>query len=149
MNKEIPQDYQAVSVDFQQINNDTFTSYDRLLQWFCTEITSKLQLQNTPAEFLQGVRRGNMECTNYFEEYLLREIQPALVLVLYNVEVILQNQAMANDFFGWVRAWHQNVANNNSWEKLRFVIVHSKDINTNPPFNVGVVIEFPDPDAGQ
>lgn len=135
MKKDIPQGYQAVSVDFQA-NKDAFTSSDRLLWWFCNKITEELQRQNTLAEFWQGVIPANMKCTNYFRECLLAEIQTPLVLVLYNVEFILEHQAIANNFFVLLRAWHNKAANNNTWQKLRLVIVHSKDISTNPPFNV-------------
>ncbi|WP_223300917.1 AAA-like domain-containing protein [Oscillatoria nigro-viridis] len=136
MKEDIPQGYQAVSVDFQQANKDAFTSSERLLQWFCTEITSKLKLTNTLAEFWQGVIPGNMKCTNYFREYLLAEIQTPLVLVLYNVEFILEHQAIANNFFGLLRSWKHNRRNEDTLKKLRLVIVHSKDIRTDPPFNV-------------
>lgn len=82
-----------------------------------------------------------MKCTNYFEKYLLPKIQTALVLVLYNVELIIEHQAIADSFFALLKAWRNKAANDNSWGKLRFVIVHSQDIN--PPFSVGVVIKFP------
>jgi AAA-like domain/Trypsin-like peptidase domain len=136
MKKEIPQGYQAVSVDFQQANKDVFTKSDQLLKWLCTEITSQMQPENTLAESWRGVRFSNSKCIEYFETYLLSDIQTPLVLVLYNVELILEKQALANNFFGLLRSWHNKAANNNSWKELRLVIVHSKDIRTDPPFNV-------------
>jgi hypothetical protein len=129
-------------VNFQWANND-LTNSDKLWQWFCAKITSELQLQNTLPESWQGKTSSNMECTDYFEKYLLPKIPTALVLVLYNVELILEDRASADDFFGGLRGWHQNVENKDSWKRLRSVIVHSKDIKTNPPLNLGVRIEFP------
>jgi hypothetical protein len=137
-----PKDYKAVRVNFEGANN-ALTNSDKLWQWFCAQITSELQLQNTLPESWQGKTSSNLKGTDYFEEHLLSKIQTDLVLVLYNVEFILEHRAIANDFFGWLRAWHQNIANKNSWKKLRLVIVHSKNIRTNPPLNLGVVIEFP------
>jgi hypothetical protein len=137
-----PKDYKAVRVNFEGANHD-LTNSDKLWQWFCAQITSELQLQNTLPESWQGKTSSNLKGTDYFEEHLLSKIQTDLVLVLYNVEFILEHRAIANDFFGWLRAWHQNIANKNSWKKLRLVIVHSKNIRTNPPLNLGVVIEFP------
>lgn len=130
-------------MDFQLANAD-LTNSDKLWRWFCAQITSKLQLQNTLAKSWQGEKTSsNLKGTDYFETHLLQKIQTDLVLVLYNVEFILEHRASADDFFGWLRAWHQNVQNKDSWKQLRWVIVHSKDIQTNPPFNLGVRIEFP------
>jgi hypothetical protein len=133
-----PKDYKAVRVNFQWANND-LTNSDKLLQWFCDQITSELPLQNTLAESWQGETSSNMKCTNYFEKYLLPKIPTALVLVLYNVELIIEHQAIADSFFALLKAWRNKAANDNSWEKVRLVIVHSQDIN--PPFSVGVVIK--------
>ncbi|MEG3967320.1 AAA-like domain-containing protein [Microcoleus sp. T2B6] len=134
-----PKNYKAVRVNFQFANND-LTNSDQLLQWFCAQITSELQLQNTLAESWQGERSSNMNCTDYFEKYLLPKIPTALVLVLYNVELILEDRASDDDFFRLLKAWRNKAANNKTWEKLRLVIVYSQDHN--PPFSVGVVINF-------
>jgi hypothetical protein len=149
INEETPKDYQAVSVNFQWEKKDVFTISDQLLQCLYKQIRLGVKLQNAPDQSWQGGRLSNTKCTDYFEKYLSQEIQTPLVLVLYNVELILEHQAIANNFFGLLRSWHNTAANNNSWKKLRLVIVHSKDIITDPPFNVGVVIEFREPEAGQ
>ena len=121
------------------------------MKLFCTEITLKLGLENRLAQYFHGLKTGNLKCSNYFQQYLLPEIPTPLVLVLYNVELILEHQAIANNFFGLLRAWHNKAANNNTWQKVRLVIVHSKNIclTDNTAFNVGDVIEFPEPEAGQ
>jgi AAA-like domain len=143
INEITPKDYQAFSVDFELAKN-ALTSSDRLLQWFCTQITLKLNLQNTLPESWQEAPPSNTKCSKYLEKYLLPEISNALVLVLYNVELILENQAIADNLFGeLLRSWKQDFAKEDSWNKLRLVIVHSKDIKTNPPFDVAVVIDFP------
>jgi hypothetical protein len=130
------QGYKAVYVNFQQANKDDFTNSERFLKWFCTEITWKLGLENRLAQYCQGLRTGNLKFSNYFQQYLLPEIQTPLVLVLYNVEFILEHQAIANNFFGLLRSWKHNRRNEDTLKKLRLVIVHSKDIRTDPPFNV-------------
>ncbi len=126
-------------MNFQWANN-ALTNSDELLQWFCDQIPSELPLQNTLAESWQGETSSNMKCTNYFEKYLLPKIPTALVLVLYNVELIIEDRASDDDFFRLLKAWRNKAANNKTWEKLRLVIVYSQD--NNPPFSVGVVIKF-------
>ena len=146
-----PQGYKAVSVDFSEASQDVFTNSEHLLKWFCTEITWKLGLENRLAQYCQGLRTGNLKFSNYFQQYLLPEIKTPLVLVLYNIEFILEHQAIANNFFGLLRSWKHNRRNEAILKKLRLVIVHSKNIclTDNTPFNVGDVIEFPEPEAGQ
>jgi AAA-like domain len=54
---------------------------------------------------------------------------------------------LAADFFGLLRAWHEEAKNRDIWKKLRLVVVHSTevyvpmDINQSP-FNVGLPIEL-------
>jgi hypothetical protein len=148
LNEITPKDYQAFSVNFELAKNE-LTSSDQLLEWFCNNIGSNLQPKNTVAKSWQGVT-PNDKCSDYFEEYLLPKISNALVLVLYNVELILEHQAIADNFFGeLLRSWKQDCAKKDSWNKLRLVIVHTKDIKTYPPFDVAFVIDFSEPEAGQ
>jgi AAA-like domain len=144
INHGIKQGYKAVSVDFQEENQDVFTNSEQLLKWFCTEITWQLEIENRIAQYFQELTYSNSQCSNYFQQYLLPEIQTPLVLVLYKVEFILEHQTIANNFFGLLRFWHQNVNNEDIWRKLRLVIVHSKDtfLTVDPPFSVGIRIEF-------
>lgn len=148
INEITPKDYQAFSVNFQLAHN-ALTSSDQLLQWFCAQITLKLQIKNTLAESWQEATSSNPKCTNYFEKYLLPKISNPLVLVLYNVELICEHQAIADNFFGLLRSWKQDFAKEDSWNKLRLVIVYSEEIKTHPPFDVGFVIDFPEPEVGQ
>ncbi len=147
-NEETPKEYQPYLVNFELANNE-LTSSDQLLKWFCKQITLLLNLENKIDRYRQEEIFSNTECSEYFEKDLLGKISNPLVLVLYNVELILKHQPIADNFFGLLRSWKQDLAKHDSWNKLRLVIVHSEDINTHPPFNVGFVINFPEPEVGQ
>ncbi len=134
---------------FQQADSDTFTELDRFLQWFCASIASELELDENLDEYWQGVLGSKNKCTKYFQRYLLAVVKAPLVLGLDEVDLIFQYPKIAADFFGLLRAWHEKAKNEDIWKKLRFVIVHSKEVyiplNINQsPFNVGLPIELPE-----
>ncbi|MBD0337369.1 MAG: AAA-like domain-containing protein, partial [Cyanobacteria bacterium Co-bin13] len=61
---------------------------------------------------------------------------------------------IASDFFGLLRAWHEDGKSREVWKKLRLVVVHSTEVyipmNINQsPFNVGLPIELPEFSAEQ
>ena len=100
------------------------------------------------ADNWQGPLGSNDKCTDYFELYLLPELNRPLALGLDEVDEVFKYPAIASDFFGLLRAWHEESKTNPMWRNLRLVITHSKEVyiplNINQsPFNVGVPIELP------
>ncbi|MBW4502168.1 MAG: AAA-like domain-containing protein [Scytonema hyalinum WJT4-NPBG1] len=143
------QGYKGVPVYFEQADRDVFANLDQFLQWFCASVAWELNLPEKLADYWKGVLGSKNKCTNYFQRYLLPEISSPLVLGLDEVDLIFQHQAIATDFFGLLRAWHERAKNDAIWKKLRLVIVHSKEVyiplNMNQsPFNVGLAIELPE-----
>ena len=92
---------------------------------------------------------ANDNSTDYFENYLLQEGTPPLVLAIDNFDRVFQYIDIETDFCGLLRGWHERSKTKKQWEKLRLIVVHSqesyaqKDINQSP-FNVGQVIELTD-----
>ncbi|MFB2836621.1 AAA-like domain-containing protein [Floridanema evergladense] len=75
-----------------------------------------------------------------------------LILCLFQNENCCEKTAQ--EFFGLLRAWHERSKNEPTWQKLRLIIVHSKEVyiplNINQsPFNVGLPIELPDLNSTQ
>ena len=88
-------------------------------------------------------------CTAYFEDYLLPAAGSPLVLGLDEVDRVFEHPKIAEDFFGLLRAWHEEGKNGEVWKKLRLVVVHSTEVyipmNVNQsPFNVGLPVELPE-----
>ncbi|MFW9265568.1 AAA-like domain-containing protein, partial [Nostoc sp. CALU 546] len=92
---------------------------------------------------------SSMACKAYFEEYLLPTINKPLTLGLDEVDKVFEYPEIYRDFFGLLRALHEEGKRREIWEKLRLVIVHSTevyvplDINQSP-FNVGLSVELPE-----
>lgn len=143
------QGYKGVPVYFEQADREVFASLDQFLQWFCGSLACELNIPERLEDYWKGVVGSKNKCTNYFQRYLLAEINSPLVLGLDDVDLIFQYPATATDFFGLLRFWHERAKNDAIWKKLRLVIVHSKEVyiplNMNQsPFNVGLSIDLPE-----
>ncbi|HAA32215.1 MAG TPA: serine/threonine protein kinase [Cyanobacteria bacterium UBA8553] len=143
------QGYRTASLNFQSADSEFLASLDKFLQWFCAIIARELELDDKLADYWKPFLGSKDRCTEYFQRYLLRESTNPLALGLDEVDQIFQHPEIATDFLGLLRAWHEKGKNQALWQRLRFVIVHSKEVyiplNINQsPFNVGLPIELPE-----
>lgn len=143
------QGYRTVTVNFQSADSEFLSNLDQFLQWFCTIISSELEMEDRLADYWRKLLGSKDRCTDYFQRYLLCQSNSPLALGLDEVDQIFQHPVIAADFFGLLRAWHEKGKNQALWQRLRLVIVHSKEVyiplNINQsPFNVGVPIELPE-----
>ncbi|PPT07626.1 Adenylate cyclase [Geitlerinema sp. FC II] len=144
-------DYETVQLTFQFAECDIFSSLDRFLRWFCAIVTLRLKLPLEIDRYWQGseILGSKIVCTRYFEDYLLQEIDRPLVLGLDEVDILFDYPQLTTDFFGLLRAWHEESKNNPLWQRLRLVIVHSTEayvpmpVNQSP-FNVGLPVALPE-----
>ena len=119
------------------------------MQWFCAIVSLELQLPDRLSDHWNGIFGSKVNCKSYFERHLLANLTTPLALGLDEVDRVLQYPELAADFFGLLRAWHEEAKNRDIWRKLRLVVVHSTevyipmDINQSP-FNVGLPIELPE-----
>ena len=142
------QGYRGVWLQLQQAGEEPFANLETFLQWLCRRVTTKLRLPDRVAELWQGISASTDKCTDYFELYLLPEINAPLVLCLDEVDEIFKHPEIASDFFGLLRSWHEESKITPIWRNLRLVITHSEEVyiplNINQsPFNVGVPIDLP------
>lgn len=136
-----------VFLSLQEADGSTLTDLDQLLYWFCSRIADELKLPDQLADFWKGARASKDRCSNYFRKYLLTKIEAPLVLGLDEVDQIFEHPEVAKEFFGLLRAWHERGKDEAIWQKLRLVLVHSKEVyiplNINQsPFNVGLAVEL-------
>jgi len=154
LNYGMERGYRATFLSLQSAGAQALSSVDQFLYWLCGRITRKLNLKDALGDYWTGALGSNDKCTDYFELYLLPEIQQPLVLCLDEVDELFKHPAIASDFFGLLRAWHEESKINPIWQNLRLVITHSKEVyiplNINQsPFNVGVPIELPELNQAQ
>ena len=143
------QGHQTVVLSFQLADRQIFTDLDRFLRWLCAKISRRLELPNQISASWDEMFGSKDNCTAYFEDYLLPNINSSLVLALDEVDCVFQHPEIADDFFGLLRAWHEEAKNRDIWKKLHLVIVHSTEVYiplsiNQSPFNVGLPIELPE-----
>ena len=149
--KEIGDRVYTVPLSLQRADNAIFCDLDRFLRWFCASIARKLQLSQRVEDYWSETFGSKSNCTAYFEDCLLPEIDAPLILALDGVDEVFLYPEIADDFFSLLRSWYEEAAYGESgnplWQNLRMIIVHSTevyiplDINQSP-FNVGLAIEL-------
>ncbi len=144
------QGYATVYLNLVSLEESILTDLDKLLSWFCLMVGKQLKLENKLEDYWdKELLTSNDNCTEYFEQYLLAQINSPLLVALDGVERIFPQAKIAQDFFGLLRSWHEMGKNSESWGKLRLAIAHSTEayiplsINYSP-FNVGLSIELPE-----
>jgi hypothetical protein len=145
------QNVQPVALSLQRADRAAFSDLDRFLRWFCAAIARKLQLSHRVEDYWSDTFGSKGNCTAFFEDCVLAELNSPLVLALDQVDEVFLHPEIADDFFTLLRSWYEEAAYGDSgnplWQNLRLVIVHSTevyiplDVNKSP-FNVGLAIEL-------
>jgi AAA-like domain len=129
------------------------SNLDTFLRWFCEQIRRKLEVSTQIDDVWLQTFGSKDNCTAYFEEHLLPAAPSPLVLALDEVGRLFEYPEVAKDFFGLLRAWHEESGSGETssalWAKFRLVLVHSTEIYiplemNESPFNVGLPIELPE-----
>ncbi len=149
------QNYRTIYLDLSIVERRILTNLDKFLRWLCCMACRQLKLENKLNDYWDSEILGsNDNCTVYFEEYLLTEIDSPIVLVLDNVDKIFAYTEVIEDFFGMLRSWHEKAKISQVWQQLRLVLAHSTevyvplDINQSP-FNAGLPVELVEFDEQQ
>jgi len=145
------QGYRTAILSFKLADSKIhFTHLDKLLRWFCINLSRELGLPNALDEHWDEEDMGSkVSCTTYFEDYLLASANTPIALCLDDVHLLFAYPEIYEDFFGLLRSWYEKARSRKRWQLLRLVIVHSTDVyirlNINQsPFNVGLPIELAD-----
>ncbi|NEP05538.1 MULTISPECIES: AAA-like domain-containing protein [Okeania] len=141
--------YRTVPLSFQLVDKEVFSNLDKFLKWFCAYVGRELRLPNQLDDYWDDIFGSKVNCKDYFEKYLLAQIDNPLVLGLDEIDRVFQYPDIAEDFLGLLRAWHEESKRRVIWKKLRLLVVHSTEVyipmNINQsPFNVGLPIDLPE-----
>jgi len=142
------QNYQGVYLNFGGVNKELLTNLDKLLRWLCSKVSLKLKLDNQVDNAWDTTFLGsNDNCTDYFSDYILSQINSPLVLVLDEVDRLFPYSLVVEDFLGMLRSWHEEGKISEDWKQLRLVLAHSTEVYIpldyhQSPFNAGVPVEL-------
>lgn len=140
--------YRTVVLNLRDGTQEDFSNLDKLLQWFCNIIADRLELTASVEEqWHKSIGNSKIKCRSYFEKYVLPGDSP-LVLALDEVDRIFPYRAIASEFLGMLRTWHEDAKTRQLWRQLRQVVLHSEiytevDINQSP-FNAGYEMTLTD-----
>ena len=89
-----------------------------------------------------------MNCTLYFQDYLLTQLEKPLVLAFNETHRLLDNFSVMQDFMALLRFWHEQSKLESLWENFRLIVVYSikRFVTFDPnhsPFNVGLPLTLP------
>jgi AAA-like domain len=139
----------TVALNLQQVDRVIFKDIDRFLRWFCTTVTRKLHLSHQVNDRWSNASGSKGNCTSYFEDCILPEINGILVLALDGVDEVFLHPEIADDFCSLLHSWYQKATCGDGghplWRNLRLILVHSTEfdvpLNINKsPFNVGLAV---------
>lgn len=142
------QNYETVYVDFREADDSIFESLDRLLRWFCLNVSRQLDLNPMLATYWDENMGIKVSCKVYFSNYLLEQVYSPIVLVLNELNRLYDYPAIADDFLSMLRLWHEQTKQGSVWRKLRLVLaqnteVYGTTVLKHSPFNVGLSLTLP------
>lgn len=149
------QNERTVYLDLSTVERSIVSDLDKFLRWFCVMVSRQLQVENQLQQYWDtDILGSNDNCTVYFEEYLLAQLETPLVLGIDNADRLFPYVEVVEDCLGMLRSWHEKGKISPRWKQLRLVLAHSTecyiplDMNQSP-FNAGVPVELQEFDHRQ
>ena len=147
LNQAINQDYQTITINFDQIDCSILSDLDRFLRFLCASATQQLNLEPKLEEYWDDDIGSKVSCSLYFRCYLLEQINSPIVLAFDDLNRIFEYPQVAMDVLPLFRSWYEDAKRAASWQKLRMIVVHSTEAYIplqlhQSPFNVGLPIQL-------
>ena len=139
--------YRTVRLNLLQAEVSVISNLERLLRWFCANITLQLGIDSLLDEYWDEDLGFKVSCTTYLQGYILGQLDSPLVVALDEVNHLFEYPEVAAEFLPLLRFWHEEANNVLIWQKFRLVVTHSTDIYiplslNQSPFNVGLPISL-------
>ncbi len=151
------QQYRTVMINLRDAVGDDFASLDRFLVWFLEVISQAVGL-TIPIETHWKTSLGNskIKCRTFLEKNVLTTDSATnlpLVIAIDELDRIFAYPAIAGEFLGMLRTWHEDAKTKPIWGFVRFMVLYTEiytqlDINQSP-FNAGVEFCLQDFDRSQ
>jgi AAA-like domain len=139
--------YRTVRLNLLQADDSVLSNLERLLRWFCANITLQLGIESLLNDYWDADLGFKVSCTTYLQGYILGQLDSPLVVTLDEVNRLFKYPDVAQEFLPLLRFWHEEANNVSIWQKLRLIVTHSTEIyislNINQsPFNVGLSLRL-------
>lgn len=143
------QEYRIASLDCNQFDSDILTNVKEFLRSFCRRVAKELGVEAKLDDYWEDEVGSKLSCSFYFKNYLLRQIDTPVVLVLDGVDRFFEYSQLTAEFFPMLRSWYEEARRGSNLQQLRLVVVYSTqeyvtlDINRSP-FNIGLALHLPE-----
>lgn len=136
-------------INFQKFPKQYLQNEEKFLKEFCYMISEELGLPQALDKYWQRSRTNISNCGRYLLEHIIPQVESPFILAMDEVEWMLSSSFRAN-FFGMLRAWHEDRANDKNFKKISLFLSSSTepyllidDMNQSP-FNVAELISLRD-----
>ncbi len=141
-------EYQVVALNFQKLDSKQLNVLEKLLYYICRVISKKLHINSTTDWEEDKEFYAITEVASEYIGSILAQIKTPLVLAIDEADKLFEYN-ISNDFFGLVRAWHEESKVDENWNKLKIILSYSTEpllgvtnINQSPFHNVGLGMEL-------
>ncbi|MEM9135928.1 MAG: AAA-like domain-containing protein, partial [Cyanobacteria bacterium P01_F01_bin.42] len=146
--------YRVVKIDFLTADDDVFLNLERFLRWFSANVSRRLGQPLNLDQFWDEDLGAKVSCTYYFEDHILESLEQPFVLALNEVNRVFEYPHIAKDFLPLLRFWNEQAKQEELFQKLRMVLVHSTEVYVplkvhQSPFNIGSLVKLPNFDLSQ
>lgn len=143
------QEYYTIKLDCHQIDAFCLSHVDEFFRYFCWRLATELGIDPQLDGYWDEEIGSKLSCSFYLKNYLLKQIQHPMVIMLEGIDRFLEYPQIAQEFFTLLRSWHEEAKQDTDWQKLRLVIVYSTEVNgsslTNHSlFNMGLPLRLSD-----
>lgn len=140
----------VINLDLQNISAEQLASLETFGRYLAESIIRKLRLDPMQLNKLWSGTLGPLDKLTYLmEDYVLPDGDAPLILSLDEADHLLDTKYY-QDFFAMIRAWHNNRAFEDLWNRLNVAMVISTEPYllipdvTQSPFNVGLKVYLED-----
>jgi chromosomal replication initiation ATPase DnaA len=144
---KINKNYNYVYLSLKEVENYRLDNTEELMRWFSQKIATEINSDNQVEEYFPSDKLGPIvQCTAYFEDYILEALDSPLVLCIDDIHLLLPHETITDSFFRMLRSWLEK--EDLVWrQKFRLAIVYTTDIYTSTsinrsPLNMGLVVEL-------
>lgn len=139
--------YHTVRLNLFQAEDNIVSNLERLLRWFCANITLQLGMKSSLDDYWDEDLGFKVSCTNYLQGHILDRLDSPLVITFDEVNRLFRFPQVAREFLPLLRFWHEEANNVPVWQKLRLIVTHSTEIDLSldlnqSPFNVGLSLRL-------
>lgn len=133
----------AVYIDLQRVPESSIEDLDTLSRYLADVFHTRLKTAVPPDQMWERSAPCTEKLNDYVENYILEGTESQVVLVLDEADRLFA-RPFTDDFFGLLRAWHNQRAAIPLWRKLNLVLAIStdprhaiKDLRQSPFSNIG------------